>query len=80
MNKLSDIVKIFLGIISSIYFHFIDNHLLEANVSLQTQNAKLNDDVQHLRLSNVGLERASEARLISFSLVGENHCLILVKI
>lgn len=45
-----------------IFLNFLDNHLLETNLALQTQNAKLNHDVEHLRLANVGLEKASEAR------------------
>jgi hypothetical protein len=37
---------------------------LENNAVLQIQNLKFEKDVQHLRLSNAGLERASEARLV----------------
>lgn len=37
----------------------LDNRLLENNTLLQIQCVKLEKDVHHLRLSNVGLERAS---------------------
>jgi hypothetical protein len=40
----------------------IDNRILENNAILQIQCGKLEKDVNHLRLSNAGLERASEAR------------------
>jgi hypothetical protein len=35
---------------------------LENNAVLQIQCVKLEKDVHHLRLSNAGLEKASEAR------------------
>lgn len=44
------------------YFVVIDNHLLETNIKLLNDNNKLEHDVQHLRLANAGLEKASEAR------------------
>lgn len=37
------------------------NHLLETNIKLLNENNKLGQDVQHLRLANAGLEKASEA-------------------
>ncbi len=54
----------------SLVFHFnfsccwIDNRILENNAILQIQYVKLEKDVNHLRLTNAGLERASEARYI----------------
>jgi len=44
------------------FFSVIDNRILENNAILQIQCGKLEKDVNHLRLSNAGLERASEAR------------------
>lgn len=40
----------------------LDNRVLENNAILQVQCNKLTTDVQHLRLANAGLEKASEAR------------------
>jgi hypothetical protein len=37
---------------------------LENNGILQIQCTKLEKDVNHLRLANAGLEKASEARLV----------------
>jgi hypothetical protein len=37
---------------------------VENNAVLQIQCAKFEKDVNHLRLANAGLERASEARLV----------------
>ena len=39
-----------------------DQHVLESKLSLETQCIKLESSVQHLRLTNAGLEKASEAR------------------
>jgi len=43
---------------------FIDNRLLENNTLLHSQCIKFEKDVQHLRLANAGLEKASEARFV----------------
>jgi hypothetical protein len=37
---------------------------LENNTTLQSQCFKFEKDVQHLRLANAGLEKASEARFV----------------
>lgn len=47
---------------TELVFVFIDNHLLENNTNLQSQCTKLENDIQHLRLANAGLEKASVAR------------------
>lgn len=52
-----------------IYSYFLDNRLLESNVSLHAQNTKLDHDVKHLRLANVGLEKASEARFVDVPII-----------
>ena len=39
-----------------------DNHILETNFILRNQNAKLEKDVQHLRLTNAGLEKAAKVK------------------
>ncbi|UJR27539.1 hypothetical protein I4U23_008821 [Adineta vaga] len=47
----------------NVYDHIIEhyNRILENNAILQIQCTKLQTDVQHLRLANAGLEKASEA-------------------
>jgi hypothetical protein len=58
---------LFIYIILNQSFFLLDNRLLENNSILQTQRNKLEKDVNHLRLANSGLEKASEARLTYFS-------------
>lgn len=53
--------KIFIGFRDYSY-RWIDNKILDNNAILQVQCTKLEKDVNQLRLTNAGLEKASEAR------------------
>lgn len=46
------------------WFFPLDTHLWESRESLQQQCRKLEQDVNHLRMANAGLERASLNRLV----------------
>ena len=55
----------FMEIFDAIFLCRIDNRILEGNAILKTQCVKLERDVNQLRLTNAGLERASQARYLT---------------
>ena len=50
------------------FFYSIDNRLCESNTVLQNQCTKLDQDVNHLRVANASLEKASGATSVRLEL------------